>query len=91
MADKKEWTVMVYLAGDNNLSIDMAYALNDIKGVAFDMKGLDSIGSANINLLAYYDSGATDVPTLYCDFTDCHNPQFIRGRRPCRRAYMPDE
>lgn len=76
---EKEWTIMVYMAGDNNLSIDMAYALNDIKGVAFDMKGLDGIGSANINLLVYYDSSANDVPTLYCDFTDCHNPQFTRA------------
>ena len=76
---EKEWTIMVYMAGDNNLSIDMAYALNDIKGVAFDMKGLDANDSANINLLAYYDGNAPDVPTFYCDFTNCHDPQYIRA------------
>ena len=31
---EKEWTVMIYMAGDNNLSVDMAYAMEQIKDVA---------------------------------------------------------
>jgi hypothetical protein len=39
MADK-EWTIMIYMAGDNNLAVDMAYAMEQIKEVA--AKGEDS-------------------------------------------------
>ncbi len=43
MAEKKEWTIMVYMAGDNNLSEDMITGL----------KGMMNIGNeANINLVA---------------------------------------
>jgi hypothetical protein len=31
---EKEWTIMIYMAGDNNLAVDMAYAMEQIKGVA---------------------------------------------------------
>ena len=31
---QKEWTIMIYMAGDNNLAVDMAYAMEQIKGVA---------------------------------------------------------
>ena len=48
----------------------MAYALNDIKSVA-------GIEDSEVNLLAYFDSNARDVPTLYCDFTDTNNPQYV--------------
>jgi Clostripain family len=77
----KDWTVMVYMAGDNNLGVDMAYALDTIKKVAYQFKGNDETGKteANINLLVYYDGNASDVPTLYCDFTNCHNPKYIRS------------
>ncbi len=34
MHKKKDWTIMVYMSGDNNLSVDMAYALENIKAVA---------------------------------------------------------
>ena len=27
----KEWTIMIYMAGDNNLAVDMAYAMEQIK------------------------------------------------------------
>jgi hypothetical protein len=33
MSDK-EWTIMIYMAGDNNLAVDMAYAMEQIKDVA---------------------------------------------------------
>jgi hypothetical protein len=67
MDDKKDWTIMVYMSGDNNLSIDMAYALQQIKEV---IKGKND----KINLFVYYDGYSQDVPTLYCDFSgeeDC--------------------
>ncbi|HEY3580800.1 MAG TPA: clostripain-related cysteine peptidase, partial [Pyrinomonadaceae bacterium] len=59
---EKEWTIIIYMAGDNNLSVDMAYALEQIKGVAD--------GSADSpNLLVYYDGNSPSIPTLYCDFS----------------------
>jgi len=33
---RKEWTVMVYMAGDNNLSPDMSYAMERIRRAADD-------------------------------------------------------
>ena len=27
----KEWTIMVYMAGDNNLNVEMVYALEQLK------------------------------------------------------------
>lgn len=32
--NEKEWTIMIYMAGDNNLAVDMAYAMEQIKEVA---------------------------------------------------------
>ena len=29
--NQKEWTIMIYMAGDNNLAVDMAYAMEQIK------------------------------------------------------------
>ena len=65
----KDWTIMVYMAGDNSLSVDMAYTLNEIKNFS-------NIDSSNVNILAYYDGDAPNAPTLYCDFTDFENPHF---------------
>ena len=28
--NNREWTIMIYMAGDNNLSVDMAYAMEQI-------------------------------------------------------------
>ena len=66
MADIKNWTIMVYMAGDNNLSTDMVYALEQMKMVAD--------GSQGINLFVYFDGLSSDVPTLYCDFTKSREP-----------------
>lgn len=61
-----DWTVMVYMAGDNNLSADMVYALEKLKTVAYGKK---------INLFVYYDGLSEEVPTLYCNFSyDPENP-----------------
>jgi hypothetical protein len=69
MAIEKDWTIMIYMAGDNNLSADMAYALADIREV---MKGR----SDKLNLMVYYDGAAIDAPSLYCDFTDFDKPVY---------------
>src|SRR2546422_5819137 len=46
------WTIMVYLAGDNNLAEEMVYAL----------KGMYGVGStANYQVVALYDSGLSPV------------------------------
>lgn len=52
------WTVLVYFAGDNNLSTDMSRALEDV---------IQSGHNENINIYAYFDSLSRDVPTMYCD------------------------
>ena len=72
MADKaeKDWTIMVYMAGDNNLSRDMVYSLREIEE-AIKTK------TDRINLLVYYDGSALNSPTLYCDFSDVGKPILI--------------
>lgn len=71
MADR-EWTIMIYMAGDNNLSVDMAYAMEQIKGVAGE-------GDESPNLFVYYDGNSPDIPTMYCDFTEPKRPKYVRS------------
>jgi hypothetical protein len=68
----KEWTIMIYMAGDNNLSVDMAYTLEQIKSVA-------SEGDDSPNLFVYYDGNSPDIPTLYCDFSEPQKPRYVRS------------
>ncbi len=63
---------MIYLAGDNNLSVDMAHAMEQIKGVA----GEEGNGT---NLFVYFDGSSASIPTLYCDFSDSANPKQFRS------------
>ncbi len=69
---QKEWTIMIYMAGDNNLAVDMAYALEQIKEVARE-------GVESPNLLVYFDGNAREIPTLYCDFSEPGNAQYYRS------------
>ncbi|HTH37263.1 MAG TPA: clostripain-related cysteine peptidase [Pyrinomonadaceae bacterium] len=69
---EKEWTIMIYMAGDNNLAVDMAYAMEQIKGVAGD-------GAESPNLFVYYDGNSPSIPTLYCDFSDPQEPKYVRS------------
>jgi hypothetical protein len=69
----KKWTIMVYMCGDNNLSADMAYALQDIREVAKNTKG-------EINILAYYDGNLIDVPTYYFDFSNYKSEIQVASR-----------
>jgi hypothetical protein len=60
------------MAGDNNLAVDMAYALEQIKEVARE-------GVESPNLFVYYDGNAREIPTLYCDFSEAGNPRYFRS------------
>lgn len=56
----KEWTIMVYMAGDNNLSQDMITGL----------KGMMEVGDkANINLIALYDGSYPSAPIKIYEFS----------------------
>ena len=69
---QKDWTIMVYMAGDNNLAVDMAYAMEQIREIAGE-------GNDSLNLFVYYDGNSPEIPTLYCDFTDATNPAYYRS------------
>ena len=78
----KEWTIMIYMAGDNNLAVDMAYAMEQIKGVA--AQAADSP-----NLFVYYDGNSPAIPTLYCDFSEPGKPRYVRSYRVPNKLYPP--
>ena len=77
---KKEWTIMIYMAGDNNLAVDMAYAMEQIKGVA-------STGADSPNLFVYYDGNSPAIPTLYCDFSEANRPRYVRSYKVPDKLY----
>ncbi|MFN0139112.1 MAG: clostripain-related cysteine peptidase [Pyrinomonadaceae bacterium] len=81
---KKEWTIMIYLAGDNNLSVDMAHAMEQIKEVA----GEEGNG---INLFVYYDGNLESIPTVYCDFSDSANPVHVRSFQVQNKLYRTSQ
>lgn len=74
MSEMKDWTIMVYMSGDNNLSVDMAYALENIKKVA-------GSSSKKVNILVYFDGYSRSIPTLYCDLSDPENPVYIPSNK----------
>ena len=80
--NEKEWTIMIYMAGDNNLAVDMAYAMEQIKGVA--EQGADSP-----NLFVYYDGNSPAIPTLYCDFSEPGRPRYVRSYKVPNKLYPP--
>src|SRR5688572_5306433 len=80
--NQKEWTIMIYMAGDNNLAVDMAYAMEQIKGVA--AQGADSP-----NLFVYYDGNSPTIPTLYCDFSEPGKPRYVRSYKVPNKLYPP--
>ena len=77
---RKEWTIMIYMAGDNNLAVDMAYALEQIKGVA-------AAGADSPNLFVYYDGNSPAIPTLYCDFSEPNKPRYVRSYKLPNKLY----
>jgi Clostripain family len=54
IAEKKDWTVMVYLAGDNNLTDESVYALTEMKKVGT---------SERVNIIAQFDPKDDYLPT----------------------------
>ncbi len=78
--NQKEWTIMIYMAGDNNLSVDMAYAMEQIKGVA-------CAGADSPNLFVYYDGNSPSIPTLYCDFSEPKKPKYVRSFKVPEKLY----
>ena len=82
--NNKEWTIMIYMAGDNNLAVDMAYAMEQIKGVAAE-------GADSPNLFVYYDGNSPDIPTLYCDFSEPRKPRYVRSYKVPNKLYPVKE
>lgn len=78
--ESKEWTIMIYMAGDNNLAVDMAYALEQIKEIS-------SSGADKANLFVYYDGNSPSIPTLYCDFSEPDAPKYVRSFRVEDKLY----
>ena len=66
--DLKDWTVMIYMAGDNNLSGDMANQLEALNEFRFP-GGTARPDLAEVNLFAYLDSGSLTAPTRYMDLS----------------------
>lgn len=64
----KEWTIMVYMAGDNNLSENMAFTLEDLEKHSNDQSNTG--GDRSVNLLAYFDNNSLTVPTHYIDYSN---------------------
>ena len=77
---QKEWTIMIYMAGDNNLAVDMAYAMEQIKSVA-------DAGVNSPNLFVYYDGNSPAIPTLYCDFSEPGKPRYVRSYKVENKLY----
>ena len=77
---EKEWTIMIYMAGDNNLAVDMAYAMEQIKGVA-------GASAESPNLFVYYDGNSPSIPTLYCDFSEPGKPRYVRSYKVPNKLY----
>jgi hypothetical protein len=69
MALENDWTIMVYLAGDNNLSENMAFALNDLSTLQDLNTGRDP-DQPKVNVLAYFDSNSLTAPTHYIDYSE---------------------
>ncbi len=72
---------MIYMAGDNNLAVDMAYAMEQIKGITGE-------GANSLNLFVYYDGNSASIPTLYCDFSDPNSPKYARSYKVPNKLYQ---
>lgn len=65
----KDWTIMVYMAGDNNLSENMASSL---EGLGMFASNTPAGEKCPVNLLAYFDSSSLTAPTFYIDYSDAN-------------------
>jgi hypothetical protein len=93
--DIAAWTVMVYLAGDNNLTSECMFALTEMKGAALDGK--------DFNVIAQFDPSDPYLPShrykidrdnknIYQDIIDCaryyKNQKEVRFKKESRKALM---
>ena len=70
----KEWTIMVYMAGDNNLSEEMIRSINEIKSGSAQGE-TQNRGPINVNFVVQYDGLHPNVKTRrYYDFFDMSLP-----------------
>lgn len=71
----RDWTVMVYMAGDNNLSADCIWALTEMKKVQ---------GAERINIIAQFDPSDGRARTRRYEITtpDVHGYGSENGSRP---------
>lgn len=76
-----DWTVLVFLAGDNNLNEECLYALTEMKQVNFDGK---------IKVLAQFDPRGVSIPTKRYYI---NNPRFHtrRSNAPSYNDLQEDE
>jgi len=65
--DKKQWTIMVYMAGDNDLNEDMVKRLIEMRSI-FD-KPANRIRTQKIGLCAYFDGDNPMIVTKQFNFT----------------------
>ena len=77
--DDKDWTIMVYMAGDNNLSENMAVSLDEVANEALNLPSLGRTAAGDLrgikasrdaNLLVYFDGSSLTAPTRYIDYSD---------------------
>ena len=66
--------------GDNNLAVDMAYAMEQIKSVA-------ASSADSPNLFVYYDGNSPAIPTLYCDFSEPGKARYVRSYKVPNKTY----
>lgn len=75
--DEKDWTIMVYMAGDNNLSENMAFSLADLKTA---VNTADEEVKARVNLCAFFDGSSLTAPTKYIDYSPTEDGKnFVQG------------
>ena len=60
MADK-EWTMLAYFAGDNNLTEEMVWSLQEMK----KKLETDSVLRRDVGVIAQYDANGLNPRTLY--------------------------
>jgi hypothetical protein len=66
-----DWTVMVYLAGDNNLTEESVFSLTEMEKVVADDR---------IAVVAQFDPGASNIPTHGYVIKGARSPKTSRGR-----------
>ena len=92
--EKAAWTVMVYLAGDNNLTSECMFALTEMKGATL---------SKDLNVIAQFDPNDPYLPShryeinldnqnIYQDVVDCaryyKNQKEVRFKKESRKARL---